>query len=108
MSVYCVLGAKGQTGRLLVEKLVRKAGVKEVRCVVRDVERVPEGTFPVNEDKIIVTAGDVGKHDDKGVRRALEGAHGVFFVCAAKGYEHVKACDYKGVGRVAKIAKECN
>jgi uncharacterized protein YbjT (DUF2867 family) len=107
MSVYCVLGAKGQTGRLLVEKLVRKVGVKEVRCVVRDVERVPEGTFPADEDKINVIAGDVGKHDDKGVRRALEGAHGIFFVCAAKGYERVKACDYRGVGHVAKLAKEC-
>ena len=52
MSVYCVLGAKGQTGRLLVEKLVRKVGVKEVRCVVRDVERVPEFQKLINRPEI--------------------------------------------------------
>ena len=51
MSVYCVLGAKGQTGRLLVEKLVRKVGVKEVRCVVRDAERAPEVLFPPMKTK---------------------------------------------------------
>ncbi len=108
MSIYCVLGAKGQTGRLLVRQLVQRAHVKEVRCVVRDPKTVPEGTFPEeNKEKIKIIAGDVSKRDSENIRTALTGAKGVFFVCAAKGYENVKAVDFKGVGYVAEIAKQC-
>ena len=77
--------------------------------MVRDPKAVPEGTFPEeNKEKIKVIAGDVSKRDCESIRTALTGAKGVFFVCAAKGYENVKAVDFKGVGYVAAIAKQCN
>jgi uncharacterized protein YbjT (DUF2867 family) len=107
MSIYCVLGAKGQTGRLIVKELIKRDNVKEVRCVVRSLENVPENTFPTSE-KVKIMAGDVGKKNDEKLRLAITGAKGVFFVCAAKGYENVKAVDFKGVGITANIAKECN
>ena len=91
-----------------MRQLVQRAQVKEVRCVVRDVNTVPEDTFPEeNKQKIKVIAGDVSKRDSESIREALTGAKGVFFVCAAKGYENVKAVDFKGVGYVAEIAKQC-
>ena len=107
MSIYCVLGAKGATAKLIVKELIQKNNVKEVRCVVRNIDAVPKDTFPEN-NKIKLLAGDVGNKDDKNIGEALKGAQGVFFVCAAKGYENVKAVDFRGVGHIAKIAKECN
>ena len=85
------------------------AGTRERgRGVWLETKSCAKGTFPEKTRKIKVIAGDVSKRDCESIRLALTGAKGVFFVCAAKGYENVKAVDFKGVEYVAAIAKQCN
>ena len=102
--IYVVLGARGQTGRLIAAQLLEEEDAAEVRCVVRDPKQIDSGTFP-SDDKIKVMAGDVST-DNETLRKCIQGAHCVFFACSAKGYYAAKQVDWKGVNISAKISKE--
>jgi uncharacterized protein YbjT (DUF2867 family) len=102
--VYVILGAKGQTGRLIAAQLLEEGDVAEVRCVVRDPALIEAGTFPENK-KIKVMKGDVSLEDEK-LKASIQGAHCVFFACSAKGYYPAKHVDWKGVQISAKVSKD--
>jgi len=102
-----VLGAKGGTGCQLVAALAQAQddiSVCEIRADVRDPSSVHEGAFP-DDDRVKIMAGDVA--DITTLEAAFVDAEGVFFAAAGRGWDNCIAVDYKGVGAVAELAKQC-
>lgn len=102
---FVVIGARGGCGREIVRLLSEKPAdeVAEIVALVRNVAKVEPGTFPP-DSRVKLQAGDCA--DVESLRAPFEGASGVFYAAAGKGYEGCKAVDQEGVDAAARIALE--
>ncbi|GIL75441.1 hypothetical protein Vretimale_8071 [Volvox reticuliferus] len=96
-----VLGAAGQTGLECVKRLLVVSDLP-TRAVVRDTAKLAGALEP--SDKLQIVQGDVT--NPVSLREVLQGARGVIFAAAGKGYWSAADVDFKGVQNLAEVAKD--
>ncbi|GLI61952.1 hypothetical protein VaNZ11_004514 [Volvox africanus] len=96
-----VLGAAGQTGLECVKRLLAVSDLP-TRAIVRDPTKLAAALEP--SDKLQIIQGDVT--NPASLREVLQGARGVIFAAAGKGYWSAADVDFKGVQNVAEVAKD--
>ncbi|GIL51341.1 hypothetical protein Vafri_7348 [Volvox africanus] len=96
-----VLGAAGQTGLECVKRLLAVSDLP-TRAIVRDPTKLAGALEP--SDKLQIVHGDVT--NPASLREVLQGARGVIFAAAGKGYWSAADVDFKGVQNVAEVAKD--
>lgn len=97
---YVVIGAGGPTGLACVKRLLW-LGFRVV-AVVRNPEKYAT-VFPQDE-RFSVVHGDVTDKDS--LEPCLQGANGVIFTAAGKGFVSAQGVENKGVLNVAELAKK--